>query len=208
MEVEKMKGFIQYMVCGAVLASAAVASAQTQFPLRVSIDVSAKSQKRSIGAGSEGEAKVEQVQVRVRVRKTSSQPWEQPVNAELYVIGKQIQTGYYGIIDVKKGEFTFNKEDDNSFEYVSPMYSMGRTSGNINVGGVYETYLVVITDHTGKIVDTRSGRAIKDEGIAFIRELGPQTLFDRDGNVLGKIENPGEAFKAAIPSATNPGDNY
>lgn len=203
-----MKGLIQGALCAAVFASTLAVQAQTKFPLRVSIDVSAKSERQSIGAGADGEAKIERVRVRVKVRKTSSQPWEDPVTAELYVIGKQIHTGYYGIMDVQKGEFTFSRENDNTFEYVSPTYSMGRTSGNINVGATYETYLVVISDHTGKIVDTRSGRSIRDEGIAFIRELGPETLFDRDGRVIGKIENPGQAFRAAIPSATDPGNDY
>ncbi|VGO16099.1 hypothetical protein PDESU_04689 [Pontiella desulfatans] len=203
-----MKGMVKGLVCIAVLASVAVVEAQTKFPLRVDIDVSAKSSRKSIGAGMDGEAKTEQVQVRVKVRKSSSQPWDNPVSAELYVIGKQIHTGYYGIIDVQKGEFKFSKENDNTFEYTSPMYTLGRTSGNINVGGSYETYLVVISDHNGEVIDTRSGRHIKDKGIEFIRKLGKKTLFDRDGNVIGELENPGKAFKKAIPSATDPGNEY
>jgi hypothetical protein len=203
-----MKSLMKSMVCVAVLGSMVAAEAQTKFPLRVSIDVSTKRQRRNIGAGSDGEAKVEQVQVTVRIRKSSGQPWTEPIHAELYVIGKQIHTGYYGIIDVQKGSGTFSKENDNSFEYKSPFYSLGRTSGNINVGGAYETYLVVVTDAEGKIVDTRSGRSISDKGIALIREMGPETLFDRDGNVIGKVENPGQAFKKAIPSATDPGNDY
>lgn len=203
-----MKNLIKGMLCAVVVSSAMVSRANTKFPLRVSIDVSAKTQRQSIGAGLDGEAKVEHVQVKVKVRKTSSQPWDDPVTVELYVIGKQIHTGYYAVIDTKKGEFTFTKKNDNTFEYVSPVYPLGRTSGNANVGGTYETYLVVISDHTGKIVDTRSGRVIKQKGIDFIRELGAKTLFDRDGNVIGKIENPGKDFKEAIPSVTAPGDDY
>ena len=202
-----MKSVFKTILCVAVLGSAIAASAETKFPLRVSIDVSARRSKTNIGAGRSGEAKTETVTVRVRVRKSSSQPWEHPVGVELFVIGKKVHTGHYGIIDVKKGEFKFTRENDNSFEYVSPAYTLGRTSGNINVGGQYETYLVVITDHNGEIVDYRCGRAIKEQGIAFIRELGPQTLFDRDGNVIGKIENPGEAFKEAIPAATFDGSD-
>jgi len=198
-----MKSLVTSILAVTIVGSSMMAHAQTKFPLRVDVDVSTKRSKRSIGAGQEGEAKVENVQLIVKIRKASGQPWEEPVTAELYVIGKQIQTGYYGIIDVKKGSGVFNKEDDNSFKYTSPMYPIGKTSGNINVGGTYETYLVVITDHEGNIVTTRSGRSIGDEGIAFIRELGPQTLFDRDGNIVGKLENPGEAFKAAIPAAVD-----
>jgi hypothetical protein len=192
---------------GAEVIAETEAKAKPKFPLRVSIDVSTKRTKRNIGAGSDGEAKIEQVQVIVRIRKSGGQPWTEPVSAELYVIGKQVQTGYYGIIDVQKGTGTFSKENDNTFEYKSPFYSLGRTTGNINVGGSYETYLVVVTDAEGKIIDTRSGRSISDKGIALIREMGPMTLFDRDGNIVGKADATGAAFKAAIPSATNPGDN-
>lgn len=202
-----MKSLISRVLAISIVGSTLMAGAQTKFPLRVDVDVSTKRHTRSIGAGMDGEAKVENIQLIVKIRKASGQPWEEPVTAELYVIGKQIQTGYYGIIDVKKGSGTFNKEDDNSFKYTSPMYSLGKTSGNINVGGVYETYLVVITDHKGNIITTRSGRSIGDKGIEFIRTLGPETLFDRDGNVIGKIENPGAAFKAAVPAAVDPGNN-
>ncbi len=194
-----MKVSVKSLICIAVLGSVMASSAQTKFPLRVDIDVSTKRKKINIGAGRDGEAKTEQISVRVKVRKSSGQPWTDPVSAELYVIGKQIHTGYFGIIDVQKGEFNFTKENDNTFEYTSPTYSLGRTSGNINVGGSYETYVVVISDKDGKIIDTRSGRSLSEKGIAVIRELGPKTLFDRDGNVVGKAD--GSAFKAAIPAA-------
>jgi hypothetical protein len=204
-----MKTSLKGMICVAVLGSVLASSAQTKFPLRVDVDVSTKRSKRNIGAGRDGEAKVENVQIKVKIRKSSGQPWTDPITAELYVIGKEIHTGNYVIIDVKKGSGVFDKEKDNAFEYTSPMYPIGRTSGNINVGGSYETYLVVITDHEGKIIQTRSGRSIKEEGIAFIRELGPLTKFDRDGNVLSVGDGQQDAFKNAIPSATNPGsDDY
>jgi len=198
-----MKGLTKGFLSVAVLGSIVATSAHAAFPLRVDIDVSAKRSTRQVGAGDSGEAKVEQVQCRVKIRKSGGQPYTDPLTAELYVIGRQIHTGYYGIIDVVKKEFNFTKENGNTFEFKSQMYAIGKTGGNINVGGKYETYLLVVVDKDGKIVDTRSGRSIRDEGIAFIRELGPMTLFDRDGNVIGKVENPGAAFKAAVPAATS-----
>ena len=197
------KGFLSMVVLGSIVAT----SAHAAFPLRVDIDVSAKRSKKSIGAGDSGEAKVENIQCHVKIRKSGGQPYSDPLTAELYVIGQQIQTDLYGIIDVVKKEFNFTKENDNTFEFSSPMYSMRRTSGNINVGGKYVTYLLVVVDKDGKIVDTRSGRNIRDKGIAKIRELGPKTLFDKEGNVAGILENPGEAFKKAVPAAVSTG-NY
>ena len=203
-----MKSLTKSLLSVAVMGSVVAASAQGTFPLRVDIDVSARTTRKQVGAGSAGEAKVEQVQCRVKVRKSGGQPYTDQLTAELYVIGRQVHTGHYGIIDVDKRDFTFTKENENTFEFTSKMYALGQTSGNINVGGKYETYLLVVADKDGKIVDTRSGRHIKERGIAFIRELGPMTLFDRDGNVLGKVEEPNQAFKKAVPAAVSSGDGY
>ncbi|MEI6892432.1 MAG: hypothetical protein V5783_09695 [Pontiella sp.] len=202
-----MKSLMMRVLAITIIGSTLMASAETKFPLRVDVDVSTRRSRRTIGAGLDGEAKVENVQVHVKVRKASGQVWEEPITAELYVIGKIIQTGNYVIIDTKKGTGVFDKENDNSFEYRSPMYPLGRTSGNIKVGAIYETYLVVVTDHTGKVVTTRSGRSISDEGIEFIRTLGPLTKFDRDGNVLAIVDGEQRAFKNAVQSAINPGDD-
>ena len=196
------KGLLSVAVVGCVLA----ASAQSKFPLKVDIDVSTKRNTKNIGAGSDGEAKVEQVQCRVKIRKAGGQAYEDQLTAELYVIGKQIHTGYFGIIDVVKKEFHFTKENKNTFEFKSSMYALGRTSGNINVGGTYETYLLIVVDKDGKIVDTRSGRSIGETGIALIREMGPRTLFDRDGNVVGKAD--GTAFKKAVPAAVRSDEGF
>jgi len=203
-----MKHSMTTLLALSLIGSTLVAGAKTKFPLRVDVDVSTKRSKTNIGAGKDGEAKIENIQVIVKIHKSSGQPWTDPINAELYVIGKEVHTGNFMIIDVKKGSGTFDKKNDNSFKYTSPVYPIGKTSGNITVGGTYETYLVVITDHEGNIITTRSGRSIKDKGIAFIRQLGPLTKFDKDGNVLGKGDGKQDAFKKAIPAATNPGDDY
>ena len=71
------------------------------------------------------------------------------------MIGRQIHTGYYGIIDVVKKDFNFSEE--RLFEFTTREYALGRTDGNINVGGTYETFLVVVADENGKILDHRSG---------------------------------------------------
>ena len=199
-----MKGLTKGLLSVAVMGCFAMESS-AQFPLKVDIDVSAKRSTKQIGSGTSGEAKVENVQCRVKIRKAGGQPYKGQLTAELYVIGQQIQTGYYGIIDVVKEEFTLTQEADYTFEFKSKMYAIGKTSGNINVGGKYVTYLLVVVDQDGEIIDTRSGRSIGDKGIAHIRKMGPKTLFDRDGNVVGKVENPGAAFKAAVPAAVSSG---
>jgi hypothetical protein len=198
-----MKCILGLVVAGSVVA----ANAEGTFPLRVDIDVSTKRTTKNLGAGKDGEAKIEQVQLRVKVRKSSGQPYAETLSAELYVIGKEVHTGLIGIIDAVKKDFTFTKDNDNTFEFTSGQYSMPRTQGNIDAGGVYETYLLVVVDKDGKIVDSRSGRAIRQQGIDFIRKLGPKTLFDRDGNVIGEVEHPGRAFRKALPAAVDPGDD-
>ena len=51
----------------------------------------------------------------------------------------------------------------------------------------------------------RSGRSLSDEGVALIRTMEQKTMFDRDGNILGQLENEGEALKMAIPAAVSSG---
>jgi hypothetical protein len=200
-----MKGLKNSLLCALILGIATTASAQ--FPLRLNIDVSARQNKSQVGAGASGEARVNQVQVTVNISQRGGQLYTEPLQMELYVIGRQTHTGNYGIMDVVEKNFTFTKENQRSFEFKSQQYAFPETRGNIGVGAKYETYLVVVTDKDDNVIDTRSGRVIRDEGIAFIRELGPMTLFDRDGNVLGKVENPGQAFRTALPSAVNPGSS-
>jgi hypothetical protein len=146
----------------------------------------------------------------VKIRKSGGQPYTDTLTAELYVIGRQIHTDYYGIIDVIKKDFVFTRDNDNTFEFKSQMYALGRTSGNINVGGRYETYLLVVVDKAGKIIDTRSGRVIREKGIKIVRELGPLTLFDRDGNVVGHVKegDKNKAFRKAVPAAVRSDDGY
>ena len=199
-----LKGFLGLAVMGSVL----TAQAQTQFPLRLDIDVSTRKDSRNIGSGKEGSAKVESVSLRVRIRRASGSPHTEPLKAEVYVIGRQIHTGYFGIIDAVTKDFNFSEE--RLFEFTTRPYRLGATSGNINVGGVYETFLVVVTDDKGEILETRSGRVIREKGIDFIRKHGANTLFDRDGNVVGVInpDDKNSAFKRAVPAATNPGSDY
>jgi len=199
------KGILSAVIIGSMVATYAAETAKkkkAEFPLKLDIDVSTKRINKTIGDGNEGDAKVKWITCKVKIRKNGGQPYTDKLTAELYIIGRQIQTGYYGIIGVVKKEFTLEKEKDYRYEFSSQSYPVGRTSGNINVGGVYETYLVVVVDKNGKIIDTRSGRVIKEKGIAFIRELGPNTLFDRDGNVIGKGK-ANSAFKKAIPAAVS-----
>ena len=199
----KLKCFIGIFFAGCVLA----ASAQSEFPLRFDIDVSTKTDTRTIGSGDSGQAKVDMLQCRVKIRKSGGPENSGPLTAELYIIGQQIQTGYYGIMDVVKKSFTLDNKDENIFEFTTKDYPFAQTSGNINVGSRYETYLLVISDENGKVLETRSGRAIGKKGIERIRELGPMTLFDRDGHVVGKIEDPGAAFRAAVPAAVSSGSD-
>lgn len=196
----KVKSLLSLMVLGAICSTGVLAAT---FPLRVDIDVSVKRDSSNIGAGSAGEAKMEMVKCRVKVRKSGGQAYTKPLTAELYVIGRQIQTGYYGVIDVVKKQFTFSKENDNTFEFTTRAYPFGKTTGNVNVGGKFETYLLVIVDDQGKIVDTRSGRVIREKGIEFIRKLGANTLFDRDGNVIGPIDQNHTTFKAGAAAAVS-----
>jgi hypothetical protein len=187
------------------LAASAVAA---QFPLRVDIDASKNTEKINIGAGADGEAKVEIVSVGVEIEKSSSQPWEHPVKAELYVIGKSIGMEGFTVVGVTKKEFNFTKENDYEIEFDSPKYRFGETSGNINLGLEYETYLVIVIDHEGKAVETRCGRSLDEKEMALIRTLEINSIYDKNLNIIGTVDKLNQATKNAVPAATAPGDDY
>ena len=134
-----------------------------------------------------------------KIRQTGGTQSDVPLTAEVYTIGRKIHTGVYLIIDVVKQDFSF--AENRLFEFTTRGYPLGFTEGNINVGARYETFLVVVADKDGNILETRSGRSIRDEGIDFIRTLGPRTLFDRDGNVIGEIDDKNQSFRSAAPAA-------
>lgn len=177
-----------------------------QFPLRVDIDASKDSEHVNIGAGADGEAKVERVSVGVQIKKTSSQPWSKPVSAELYIIGTPVNRDAFTVVGVTKKEFVFSKENDNEVEFESPVYSFGETSGNINVGLEYETYLVIVIDHEGKAVDTRSGRSLSEKEMSLIRTLEINKIYNENLEIVGTVDELNEATRNAVPSATDPGD--
>lgn len=200
-----MKTKISMAVIG-VLATASIA--QAQFPLRVDIDASTIRETRNIGAGADGEVKVEQVQLDVKIHKSSSQPWKNPVFAELYVIGKPVNTDTFTVVGVTKEEFTFTTENDNTFAFKSAPYQFGETSGNINVGNEYETYLVIVIDHEGKAVETRSGRSLSEKEMTLIRTLEINKIYDENLNIVGSVDKLNKNTQKAATSATDPGDDY
>ena len=187
--------------------AASIAGA-AQFPLRVEIDASADSETINIGAGADGEAKVEIVSIGVEIEKSSSQPWEKPVSAELYVIGVPVGMEAFTVVGVTKKEFNFTKDNDNEFEFNSPKYRFGETSGNINVGLEYETYLVVVTDHEGKVVETRCGRALDEKEMQLVRTLEINKIYNKDLEIIGTVDELADATKASVGAATDPGDSY
>ena len=200
-----MKTKLKYLIGILLIGLSWMTSAQPEFPLHLDIDVSPDTDTRMIAAGRDGEAELNMITFHIKIRQSFGRLYTKPLTAELYIIGEQIQTGYYGVMDVIKKQFTLTEKDDRSFTFSTQPYMFGETGGNITVGGEYETYLIVVLDQEGKVIETRCGRILSKKEIAFIRKLGPMTLFDRDCHVVGKVKNPGAAFRAAVPAAASSG---
>lgn len=191
--------FTGLVLIGAVLTVAA----KIPFPLRLDIDVSTRKESMNMEIGTNGTVNVESVCLRVRIRRASGSPHTEPLKAELYVIGRQMPAGRYGVLDVVSREFNFSEE--RIVEFTTHPYGIEVPAGDIMVGGVYETFLVVVTDKTGRIIETRSGRVISEKGLHLIREQGVNTLLDRDGNVVDECMDRPAGCRPAEPTAENPG---
>ena len=177
-------------------------------PLRVDIDASASTDQINIGAGAEGEASIEKVTVGVTIKKTSSEPWRKPVGVELYILATPVHMDAFTVMGVTRQTFKFTQENENTFEFNSPVYSFGETSGNINLGLEYETYLVIVIDDKGKAVETKCGRSLDEKEMALIRKLEIGKIYDKELNIVGTVDQVKDATKKAVPSATDPGETY
>jgi len=197
----------------ALLASAVAVKAQETkpvvFPLHLEIKANAVVKDRELGAGDDGAAVLQDIVVKVKIRKTSSSPYTEPLNAELYVVGRRVRNDVvYGILDiVKKKGFTLTPEDNYVYEFESDHYVIGHTTGKIEVGGEYEAYVVIVTDKDGKIVGTKSSRKLTSKEIDALRKFRKGIVFDKDGNIVGNMEQAKENFKAAVPVALQDDDD-
>lgn len=196
-----MKNSILMMISWVAIGFSAVA--QETFPLLLDIDVSTKRTHDELAAVNENKDDVRFEWARVNVdisRKVGDVP-KGKLAFEFYVIGRDPRSGDYGVIDVVKEAFELKESNDYRFSFSSPTYSIGEPIDVTNIADVYETYLVVVADASGKMLAYRCGWAVTDKDVSFIRKLGLKTRFDEKRTVVGELELPEPELQTSAPDA-------
>jgi hypothetical protein len=179
-------------------------SAFAQFPLRVNINASTKTDRKHSSDGMKGQITRNYVTVAVTVKKSSPQPWEKPVMVELYVIGKPVDMEGFTVVGATTNEYTFSKANDNTIKFDSPIYTFAEASILEEVGLKYETYLIVVSDDQGKVVQTRAGRSLAEKEMELIRTLEPRKIYNRDLEIIGTIDDLKKDARKALGDVIDP----
>ena len=179
-------------------------SALAQFPLRVDINASTKTDRKRTSDGMKGQITRNYVTVAVTVKKSSSQPWEKPVSVELYVIGKPVDTEGFTIVGATTNKYTFSKENNNTIKFESPIYTFAEVSLFEEVGLKYETFLIIVSDDQGKVVQTRAGRTLAEKEMELIRTLELRKIYNKDLKIIGSLDDLKKDTKKGLEKVIDP----
>lgn len=88
-----------------------------------------------------------------KVQKTSSEPYNHPLQLEYFAIGRQLQDrDKYILMERRTSEFSLNKPSGQSYELAGRPVRVITYEDRGKVGRDYAGYLVVVTDSRGKVI--------------------------------------------------------
>jgi hypothetical protein len=184
--------------------------AALQTPPRIEIKVSTDMDRENTGHGGGRKSRAfqvqqETVQVEVTLKKTSSTPYEEPLESQVYLIGQPEQRDGYGILDRTVSRFRFTEESENLHSYSSGTVELRQLEAGKQVGIEYEGYLAVVKDRTGAVLAMKCSRLVFEKNAEAIMEAQRGTIFDEDFNLVdsektkGAMGRRGQAGKHRIP---------
>lgn len=182
-----MKKRILMMVCCATIGiSTATVHA---VPLMLDIDVTTRRDHDTLRPiqGDPDNIKLNSATITIKIHRSLGDVPEGKLFAELYVIGRLNDIEAYGIIDVKKGEIKLTEENDYTALFVSPPYDIDQDEEIVNKYGEYRSFLVVVSDAEGNVIDYRDGWSLRNKDITLIRKLGLKAKMDVSGRVIGEL---------------------
>jgi hypothetical protein len=157
-----------------------------QKPPRIEIKVSPKTDRSNTGYNRNVQIQKETVEVEVNIRKSSSAPYEAPLHAELYVIGRPEQHDGYMILDKKVQRIQFTTENDNQQTFSSAPVVLKQLEAGKQAGVEYKGYLVVVLDRKGEIIDSKASKLDYAQNAEAIMAGSKGTKFDGDFNEFGR----------------------
>jgi len=151
-------------------------------PPKVEISVSKVKENRSLFSRFRGVGQ-EEVQVSVKIRKISPPPYSGKLSAILLVIGRNIRTDEYVVLDRIRTTFNFTPENSNTYEFSSPKVRLTHSESGIEYGGEYEGYLVGVLGPDKRLIAAKGSRALFEEHAEELITLKRGVIFNDEGTV-------------------------
>ncbi len=121
-----------------------------------------------------------------KVEKTSPGTYDHELQAELFVIGKEVSGNRYILLDHQKGGFTLNEENQQYFELRGDSVEVSEYELREQFRGVkYGSYLVVITDSRGKIIAHKTPKKWLFQRRENLKRLAIGNYFDKNCTRVG-----------------------
>ncbi len=118
----------------------------------------------------------------IRLDQTSAGAYNHEVNIEFFAIGAQRrQNNKYILLDHQTSSFVPSKENKRSCEFWSPrVVSLEEYSvaGGPTRGKKYDTYLIILTDKNGKVIEAKSEKKWPLANIEALRKLSVGSFMD------------------------------
>jgi hypothetical protein len=169
--------------------------------MRVSIDDTDRENKgRSFNRGAGFQVQRESVQVDVSIHKTSPAPYEAPLRAELYLIGKPENTDAYVVIGQKSSKFQFTTENKYEHDFSSGTVHLKQVEAGRQVGLEYEGYLVAVRDRKGEVVEIKASKLDFSKNAEAIMGSERGEVFDEDFKKVDMEEMRKRKEKKKLPT--------
>jgi hypothetical protein len=141
--------------------------------LGINPDVKVESEFKS-GAGV-----VQVVKYTIEIRKVSSDPYESPVNIELYLIGTIGDDTTYVVLHRTKEQVRFTAGTRNP-KITGPDLSLGSPELQKKYDVDYVGYLIIASSAGGQIIEVQSDKKIIEANAGFISKFKAGDLFGSD----------------------------
>ena len=118
----------------------------------------------------------------VRLAQRSAGAYNHEVNIEFFAIGAQRRNNNkYILLDHQTSSFIPSDENDRSYEFWSPRrveLEEYAVAGGPTRGKKYDTYLIILTDKNGKVIEAKSEKKWPLENLENLRKLSIGNFMD------------------------------
>jgi hypothetical protein len=145
-----------------------------QTPPRILINMEPSVDTYTVGyLGNDGydyTVKYQVVEPSVLLRKTSTEPYEAPLEMEVILLGRIREVDRYIIIDTAVIPFKFAGKQSYEVTYAGYPVDLRQVSGSWRSGVEYEGYLVIIRDSRDKLVAVKASKIALEQNADGLRD--------------------------------------